>query len=520
MRTILPRNKSQRLLIQITLTVAATIALCVAGPVVQAYFSANRVLAQEPRSEELIPNGRRIIPITRAQSSDGVLHRVELETGKSVVLITDFDVQRVAVGNPKKAGIVLMNPRTIQVVAQEPGGTNILLWDENGALQTALDLHVGLMQSQVQAKIREILGNQSITVEMAGAETIVLRGTVDSVQERERAEQLALAFLDANEAKDLGDETEGDVVLNLIDVAGNHQVMIEVVMAEMSRNLGRRFAVNFQAMAEQGAAMYGFSNQLGAVTAATADLTGSYEGANLDVEAFLQLARAKGLVQILAEPTLVARSGEKASFLAGGEVPFTVPQGFGTVTIQWKKFGVGVEFVPTVLSADRIHLKISPEVSEPDFSLAVNTGGQQVPGFRTRRASTSVELADGQSFVIAGLLSDSTTTVVEKVPGLGDTPILGTLFRSQSFQRRETELVMIVTPRLVKPLGPGPHPLPTDHYQPPDDLDFFLLGREESRNPHPHQPNQLASGAPGSETDEGINDATGHRVSVPREMEE
>ena len=224
MRTILPRNKSHRLLVQIALTVAATVGLSVAGPVVQAYLSENGILrsSEEPRSEELIPNGRRIIPITRAQSSDGVLHRVELEYGKSVVLITDFDVQRVAVGNPKKAGIVLNNPRTIQVVAQEPGGTNILLWDDSGALQTALDLHVGLMQSQVQAKIREILGNESITVEMAGAETIVLRGTVDSVQERERAEQLALAFLDASEDKDLGDETEGDVVLNLIDVAGSH----------------------------------------------------------------------------------------------------------------------------------------------------------------------------------------------------------------------------------------------------------------------------------------------------------
>jgi len=498
MRTIFPRNKSHRLLAQIALTVAATIALSVAGPVVQAYLSANGILTEEPHSEELVPNGRQIIPITQAQSSNGVRHRIELETGKSVVLVTDFDVQRVAVGDPETAGIVLTDSRTIQVVALEPGGTNILLWDDKGTLQSALDLHVGLIQNQVQAKIREILGNDSIIVEMAGAQTIVLRGTVARLDEREKAEQLALAFVD--DPQGLGTELTADNVVNLIDVAGNHQVMIEVVMAEMSRNLGRRFAVNFQAMIQDGVRGYSFANQLGGVTEANADLTGGYDGAQTDISAYIRMARSKGLVKILAEPTLVARSGERANFLAGGEVPFTVPQGFGQVTIDFKPFGVGVDFVPTVLSEDRIHLQISPEVSEPDFGLAVEVDGHQVPGFRTRRASTGVELRDGQSFAIAGLLRDDVVTVIEKVPGFGDVPILGTLFRSQSFQQRETELVMIVTPRLVKPLGPGPHPLPTDHYTPPNDVDFFLHGREEARNPHSHEAEQVMNDASRGET--------------------
>jgi pilus assembly protein CpaC len=480
------------------LTVAATIALSVAGPVVQAYLSENGILRsdQEPRSEELIPNGRRIIPITRAQSSDTVSHRIELEQGKSVVLRTDFDVQRVAVGDPETAGIVLNNPRSIQVVALATGGTNILLWDEGGALQTALELHVGRMQNQVQAKVREILGNPSLTVEMAGPKTIVLRGTVDSVEERERAQQLALAFVDQNPGfENAGVGTE---VVNLIDVAGNHQVMIEVVMAEMSRNLGRRFAVNFDVLVQEGARAYGFSNGLGAVAAAGADLTGSYTNTDTgtDISSALQLARARGLVKILAEPTLVARSGERANFLAGGELPYPIPNALGTPAIAFRDFGVGVDFVPTVLNAGRIHLQISPEVSEPDFSLAVNTGGIQVPGLRTRRASTGVELSDGQSFAIAGLLSDTTVSMIEKVPGLGDAPIFGTLFRSQEFQQRETELVIIVTPRLVKPLAPGPHPLPTDHYQQPDDVDFFLHGLGESRNPHAHGSDEATPNAP------------------------
>jgi pilus assembly protein CpaC len=256
--------------------------------------------------------------------------------------------------------------------------------------------------------------------------------------------------------------------------------------------------VNFEVLVQQAAEAYAFSNGLGAVSAATADLTGSYDGATTDVTSAIRAARSRGLVKILAEPTLVARSGERANFLAGGEVPFPEAQGFGATSIAFHPFGVGVDFVPTVLDSGRIHLQISPEVSEPDYSLAVNTDGLQVPGFRTRRASTGVELGDGQSFAIAGLLSDTTTTVIERVPGFGDVPILGTLFRSQSFQNRETELVIIVTPRLVKPLGPGPHPLPTDHYQAPDDVDFFIHGREEGGHPQAQESDQATAGAPRS----------------------
>jgi pilus assembly protein CpaC len=188
-----------------------------------------------------------------------------------------------------------------------------------------------------------------------------------------------------------------------------------------------------------------------------------------------------GLVKVLAEPTLIALSGQSANFLAGGEFPIPVPQGLGTVAIEYKTFGVGLNFTPTVLSEDVINIKVAPEVSELDFSTAVQFSGFVVPGITTRQASTTVELADGQSFAIAGLLRDSVKEQVSKFPLLGDIPILGALFRSQSFLKNETELIIIITPHLVKPLNMAKQTLPTDFYIEPSDAEFYIEGRMEGR---------------------------------------
>jgi pilus assembly protein CpaC len=214
----------------------------------------------------------------------------------------------------------------------------------------------------------------------------------------------------------------------------------------------------------------------------------------------------KNLAKILAKPTLLARSGQTASFLVGGEIPIPVSQGggFGSITVSYKSFGIGVEFTPTVLGPDRIHLEVAPEVSAPDFSLGVNIGGVATPGFVTRRASTSVELADGQSFAIAGLLRDETSGSIEKYPLLGDIPILGALFRSTSFRRQETELVIIVTPRIVRPLPKGPPQLPTDHFINPNEFEFFLLGALESQR----------TGEEAPEAPAGLIGPAGHRVGT------
>jgi pilus assembly protein CpaC len=203
---------------------------------------------------------------------------------------------------------------------------------------------------------------------------------------------------------------------------------------------------------------------------------------------FIDALKQEGLLKILAEPTLIAQSGQDAYFLAGGEFPVPVPQGLGTVAIEYKPFGVGLTFTPTVLGENRINVKVAPEVSEVDFSNAVQFQGFFVPGLNTRKAETTIELSNGQSFAIAGLLRDTVRDVMDKYPVLGDIPILGALFRSRSFQKSETELVIIVTPHLVKPLDTAKQPLPTDFYKEPDDLEFYLLGLMEGRGNKANSP--------------------------------
>jgi pilus assembly protein CpaC len=308
-------------------------------------------------------------------------------------------------------------------------------------------------------------------------------------------------------------------IVNLIEVGGNHQVMLKVVIAEMSRTLGREFGTNFSAMISSGSGKIGIDSLIGDLTTVDGaglargltDLFGSFAGfgALELLEVAMDFLDEQGLSKILAEPTLVARSGESASFLVGGEIPIPIAQGgaFGSITVEFKDFGVGLSFTPTVLGPDRIHLVVNPEVSRVDFTFGTQVGGTLVPGFTSRRASTSVELADGQSFMIAGLLNEELREVAANYPILGDLPILGSLFRSTQFQKEETELVIIVTPTLVKPLGPGPHPLPTDHFVEPSALEFYLWGALEGMPPEDREMG-------GQFEAEGMIGDTGNRVTT------
>jgi pilus assembly protein CpaC len=321
---------------------------------------------------------------------------------------------------------------------------------------------------------------------------------------------------------EVGEGEDTPQVVNLIEVGGNHQVMLKVVIAEMSRSLTREFGTNFAALISAGDGTIGIGSFVGGLAGPVtgggfasnmANIFGSFTGfgALEALEVFLDLLDEQGLSKILAEPTLVARSGESASFLVGGEVPIPVAQGgaFGSITVEYKDFGVGLSFTPTVLSPDRIHLAVNPEVSRADFTFGIEVGGTLVPGFATRRAATSVELADGQSFMIAGLLNEEIREIAGQYPMLGSVPILGSLFRSTQFLKDETELVIIVTPTLVKPLGPGPHPLPTDHFIEPTALDFYLWGALEGMPPEPADGEM----APHLET-EGMIGAIGNRITT------
>jgi pilus assembly protein CpaC len=226
----------------------------------------------------------------------------------------------------------------------------------------------------------------------------------------------------------------------------------------------------------------------------------------------MDILEEEGLSKILAEPTLVARSGETASFLVGGEVPIPVVQSgsvSGAISIEYHEFGVGLSFTPTVLGPNRIHIAVNPEVSRADFTFGTTVENTTVPGFATRRASTSVELADGQSFMIAGLLNEEVRELAGKYPLLGSVPILGSLFRSTQFIKEETELVIIITPTLVKPLGPGPPALPTDHFIEPSAAEFYLWGSLEGMPP---EFRDRESAAPLEA--EGLIGDTGNRVTT------
>jgi pilus assembly protein CpaC len=392
----------------------------------------------------------------------------------------------------------------------------VLFWDNKGRPQAVIEVHVGTPYTHIQRTIRRVLHNDSILVESAG-NAVILSGSVPSDVVLDQALKLAhamIAGVDDNEPQ----------VVNLIEVGGNHQVMLKVVVAEMSRTMSREFGTNFAALISSGGGDISFSSfingiasvsEAGEFVSSAAEVMGGFFGfGGLDALRYaMDLLDEQGLSKILAEPTLVARSGESASFLVGGEVPIPVAQGGiapGAITIEYHDFGVGLSFTPTVLGPDRIHLVVNPEVSRADFTFGTEVSGTIVPGFASRRASTSVELADGQSFMIAGLLSEEIREIAAKYPLFGNIPILGGLFRSTKFQKEETELVIFVTPTLVKPLGPGPHPLPTDHFIEPSALEFYLWGAIEGMPPHIAEDGEPA---PQFEAEGMIGD-TGNRMTT------
>jgi pilus assembly protein CpaC len=424
----------------------------------------------------------------------GELH---LAVGKSITLKSERPVKRVSIGDPEIADFVILSPRIIHITAKAPGTTNLVLWG-NGSVSAIYDLEVAIDVSGLKKKLHEILPDEGDLKVVAMHDAITLSGTISSATNLSQALALAEAYAPA------------DKIINLVQVAGVHQVMLEVRVAEMSRTLGKQLGVNLNYASKGG--NFGISklnNLTQLVAPEDANLfTPNAPFATLVNPAinalfrfttggntwtfFIDALKEEGLIKILAEPTLISLSGQTADFLAGGEFPVPVPQGLGTAAIEYKAFGVGVSFTPTVLSNDKISIKVAPEVSELDFSTAILVEGFVVPGITTRRSSTVVELGDGQSFAIAGLLKDNARNIVSKFPILGDLPVLGVLFRSTSFQKSETELVIVVTPHLVKPLDMEKTPLPTDFYIEPDDTELYLLGLTEGRKKPPSQSSQGA----------------------------
>ncbi len=468
--------------------------LCAAAPIAGIaaalclFASAALAVESAPRAtRELVPSGAfGTIDLDAVDSAEDAVRTLSLERGKSVILRTGYGVTRVSVGDPKVADVVVLRTSEIQIVAKEVGATNVVLWGGGGEIQAAIDLHVGAAHSAIESEIQRVIEVGDVHVESAG-EAVLLTGSVPDAAAVERVLSIAGAHFP--------DKRDGGIV-NLLTVGGNQQVMIEVTVSEINRTKDRAISTNFAARITSNGKTFEVFNMLDGLITPQFDVTTGREfiefspvvnfiGSAFPIgtgvyELFVNALDEDGVGKILAEPTLVARSGETAKFLSGGEVPIPIAQSEERITVIYKEFGVGVSFTPTVLSDDRIHLDVTTEVSQIDFGLGTAVSGTTAPGFRTRRASTGVEVAEGQTFAIAGLLRDELSERVAKYPLLGDIPIVGALFRSSTLEKTSTELVMLVRPRLVKPLdGQSPPPLPTDYFDEPNWFEFYLLGRAE-----------------------------------------
>jgi pilus assembly protein CpaC len=399
--------------------------------------------------------------------------KLNLISGKSTILKSELPIKRVSIANPEIVDFLLLSPHEIYLTGKTAGTTNLTLWQDH-KVTAIYDLEVAYDLSRLKQQVHEVLPEEKDLQIISTNDSITLAGRMINMTNLSKVTALARSY--APKGK----------INNLVQVGGVHQVMLEVRIAEMARSTTKRLGINFSWVNgdDFGVSLLGglsnFSDSLTEYSSAVNALFRFSKGSSTWT-GLIDALKEDGLVKVLAEPTLIALSGQTADFLAGGEFPIPVPQQNGAVTIDYKKFGVGLNFTPTVLSEDVISMKVAPEVSELDFSTAVQFSGFVVPGITARRASTTIELADGQSFAIAGLLRDTVKEQLSKFPLLGDIPILGALFRSTSFLKNESELIIIVTPHLVKPLNMAKQTLPTDFYIEPNDAEFYLEGRLEGR---------------------------------------
>jgi pilus assembly protein CpaC len=421
--------------------------------------------------------------------------KLHLAVGKSTIIQSPGAVRRVSLVSPEIADAMVLTPHQIYLTGKASGLTHITLWDVEDRVIGILDLDISPDLSRLKETLHKILPEEKDVRIHATHDQISLSGTVSSASNLSQVLALAGPFAPLDEKKE-------PKIINLLEVAGVHQVMLEVRISEMSRSVLKRLGINFNYVSSSGQ-NFGLSLLSGLTSLPPTGFPAAGVGVSDTVSAifrflssdttwtvFIDALKEKGLLKVLAEPTLITLSGRTANFLAGGEFPIPVPQSSGsggtTITIEYKPFGVGLNFTPTVLSNKKINMLVAPEVSDLDFSNALTTSGFVVPSITTRRVSTVIELADGQSFAIAGLLRDDVREIVSKFPLLGDIPVLGALFRSTSFRKNESELIVIVTAHLVKPLDMAKQTLPTDQYVEPSDLEFYLLGSMEGRGkPNP-----------------------------------
>jgi pilus assembly protein CpaC len=437
--------------------------------------------------------------------------QVLLSVGEGQMLNLPRSVASVWTSNPDVADVYVNGPRQMNLFGKKSGEATVIATAADGSVVYGANVRVNQNISSINEILRQAMPEADIRVTNVG-QIAVLNGTVASPEDAEQAEMLVKAALNPGVDVYAANAALNIVPVNRLKVATPLQVTLKVRIAEINRSVLKQMGVNLLSNDTTGGFHFGIAQGQGinlpdanCVTdcpaptvirnAIGSTLFGGGKLFGLDLLGSLDFAAEDGLASILAEPTLTALSGETASFLAGGEFPIPVSQAIGAVTIEYKQYGVGLAFTPVVLADGRISMRVRPEVSQLSDAGSVRLNGFTVPALTTRRAETTVELGSGQSLMIAGLLQNTGNNSIDKTPFLGDVPILGALFRSTKFQKQETELVVVVTPYLVRPVS-GQLALPTDGYRVPDDVQREWLGQSFTGKSGAVQPTAIQAPAP------------------------
>jgi pilus assembly protein CpaC len=405
---------------------------------------------------------------------------ISVTVGKTEDIRVDAPFTDITIGDSDVADVTPLTDRSLSILGKKIGTTRVTIYAEDKKLVGIFDVEVSYDVARLSAELRRTTGGGIKVSSVNGR--IMLSGSAHDAATLDKAVIIARQF--------------APEIINSVQVLSPQQVVLEVRFIEATRQAGRELGLQWNGFGQNTFANVGnrlparslpvpvdsvlAAGVLGTSTPPFGFLFAAMHKAGMTLDVAINALEERGLIRNLAEPNLVALSGDTASFLAGGEYPILVPQSLGTVTIDYKKYGVGLAFTPTVLRDGLINIKIEPEVSELDLAHPVTISGYTIPPLIVRRASTTIELRDGQSFALGGLLQNKSTTAQEQLPWLGDVPVLGALFRSSSYQKNETDLAIIVTPRLVRPTRPGdPVKTPLDNTLPANDIDFFLMGKAE-----------------------------------------
>ena len=411
---------------------------------------------------------------------------LKVPMNRAVVVESDVPFAELSIANPGIADISTLSDRTIYVLGKLPGRTTLTLLGGDGRLITNVEVQVTPDITEFKERLRQILPGEQIEVRTAN-DGIVLSGTVSSIARLDRALDLAQRYAPER-------------VSNLMSVGGTQQVMLKVRFAEMQRTVSKQLSAGLMVNGIGSTLSGSVGAGAGAVVPNTAIGAAGSTVLNLNNEAvgqaalgfsigstqfgvLLEALESKGVVRTLAEPNLIALSGQEAKFLAGGEYPVPVSQDNGTISVEYKPFGVALNFTPRVVDGDKINLSLTASVSSIDPSNGFTQGAFKIDAFRKRETTTTVEMRDGESFAIAGLLQDDFRDLNSQVPWLGDIPILGTLFRSTEYRREQSELVIIITPHLVTPTRGEALALPTDRIRIPTESELFMFGKVAGRAP-------------------------------------